>query len=112
MNKCSHPESLLGWCYRSAPCLDVCEWAARNVRLETTNQTSPYKNLNDWEYAKDCQETLVSPCGRYEITRVRVTILGRRYSAWDKYPTDGDGLPALAGVADSAPGALRCINER
>lgn len=110
MEKCAHPESLLGWCHRSAPCQgEACEWAAAQCHRETTDHTtSVYKNLNDWTHDEK-NETLRSPCGRYSITRIRVTILGRRYSAWDHDPPDGDGLPALAGVSDSAPGALRLL---
>lgn len=114
MDTCAHPESLLGWCYRSAPCMgEACEWAAAQCpRQEADHTTSVYDDLQSWNYEKNDpqSETLVSPCGRYQIIRVRVSILGRRYSAWDKYPTDGDGLPTLAGVSDSSKVALRMIN--
>lgn len=70
-----------------------------------------YTGLEDWEYENNDPktETLVSPCGRYEIIRIRITVLSRRYSAWDKYPTDGDWLPALKGLSHTAQGALSLI---
>ena len=114
MNKCAHPQSTLGFCARSAPCLGVCEWAASQLpaeRIDGADAPHKYNNLESWTNEEQTPETLISPCGRFEITRIRITVLARRYSAWDKYPTDGDGLPALAGVFDSAKAALRCINE-
>lgn len=95
---------------------EACEWAAAQLRQATTNTTTnAFENFSDWTYDDpDPQKQTIttSPCGRYEIRRVRVTILSRRYSIWDKYPLDAIGLPTLAGVSDSAKGALRMINER
>lgn len=116
MDKCAHSESLLGFCYRSAPCLgEACEWAAAQCRREITNHvTSVYEDLSTWNYEKNDpkSETLVSPCGRYKIIRIRITILSRNYSAWDQYPSDGEGLPALKGISHSSLGALRLINAQ
>jgi hypothetical protein len=136
MNKCSHPESLFGWCHRTAPCLGECEWAetmSRRVNVSTDvcphgltyatcnkgchprrdpdQSIGQYNNESDWIHAKETPDTITSPCGRFEITRIRVTLLSRRYSAWDKYPTNGEWIPTLAGVFNSAKAALRCLDE-
>lgn len=92
----------------------MCEWAAAQLVQTVSDSSGPAKyDHKNWLYEKNdpTTETLISPCGRYELHRVRLSIASRRYSLWDKYPTDGPWIATLISCADSPKDALRPINE-